>query len=59
MTETLLRQHGVARVLDARLAPVGQYLAPVTPNQPEIDPNRWALPGAVLGLGTVMALAAE
>ena len=59
MTETLLRQHGAARVLDARLAVAGQPLPPVTRNQPEEVQSRWAVPGAMVGLGTVMALAAD
>jgi hypothetical protein len=59
MTETLLRQHGAARVLDARLALVGQHLPPVTQNQPEHAQSRWTIPGALVGMGTVMALASE
>lgn len=59
MTELLLRQHGAARVLDARLALAGQALPPVTPNQPEIAQNPWTVPGALVGMGTMMALAAD
>ncbi len=59
MTELLLRQHGAARVLDARLALAGQTLPPVTHNQPEIAPSPWAVPGALVGMGAVMALAAD
>ena len=59
MTETLLRQHGPARVMDARLALAGQTLPPVTANQPEMEPSHWAMPSAMVGLGAVMALAAD
>ena len=59
MTASLLRQHGPARVMDARLALVGQDLAPVTANQPVAKGSRWTVPGALVGLGTVMALASE
>ncbi len=59
MTAALLRQHGAARVMDARVALVGQNLPPVTVDQPANPPSRWAVPGAMVGLGTVMALAAD
>ncbi len=59
MTANLLARHGSARVLDARQVHLGQILPPVTQDQPAETGNRWALPGALIGMGTVMALAAE
>ena len=59
MTARLLREHGPARVMDARLALVGQDLAPITANQPVGKVSRWTVPGALVGMGTVMALASE
>jgi hypothetical protein len=59
MTDALLLQHGPARVLDARLAMAGQTLQPITRDQPASTQGRWAVPGALVGLGTVMALAAD
>ena len=59
MTDALLLQYGPARVLDARLALPGQDLQPITRDQPASSESRWAVPGALVGLGTVMALAAD
>jgi hypothetical protein len=59
MTADLLAKYGPARVLDARLALAGQQLQPVTRDQPTEPVNRWALPSALVGMGTVMALASE
>ena len=59
MTETLQRRYWPARVLDARLPLVGQDLMPVTASQPTNPQSRWALPGAVMGMGAVLALAAD
>ncbi len=59
MTTRLLREHGPARVMDARLTLFGQDLMPVTENQPVGKISRWTVPGALVGMGTVMALASE
>ena len=59
MTDRLLKTHGVARVLDARLALVGQDMLPVTREQPISAENRWVLPSAMVGMGTILALAAD
>ncbi len=59
MTDKLLAQHGPARVLDARLALPGQDLQAITRDQPESTGSRWAVPGAVVGMGTLMALATD
>ncbi len=59
MTDRLLKTHGVARVLDARLALVGQDMLPVTREQSIRAENRWVLPSAMVGMGTLMALASE
>jgi hypothetical protein len=59
MTDRLLKEHGAARVLDARLALVGQDLLPVTREQHISEGNRWVLPGALAGMGTILTLAAD
>jgi len=59
LTERLKAEHGTARVLDARRPKFGQDLAPVTDDQPATQEGRWTLPGAVLGMGAVLVLAAE
>lgn len=59
MTDRLLKEHGAARVLDARLARIGQDLQPVTREQRISPENRWVLPGAMVSMGTILALAAD
>ena len=59
LTDQLKREHGTSRVLDARRPKFGQDLAPVTNNQPPAKDGRWELPGAVLGMGAMLVLAAE
>ena len=58
-TSALLEQHGEARVLDARRPKFGQDLQPVVAGQPTEGAARWSLPGAVVGMGAVLVLAAE
>jgi len=60
LTERLLREHPGARVLDMRRPKFGQELAPVSDAQPRRDTgSRWAVPGAVAGMGAMLVLAAE
>lgn len=59
LTRKLISDHGVARVLDARRPKFGQDLLPVTADQPAPGEGRWSVPGAVLGMGAVLVLAAE
>ena len=59
MTRELLSTHGAARVLDARRPKFGQDMAPVTPDQPASQDSRWAVPGAVAGMGAFLVLASE
>jgi len=59
LTERLKAEHGTVRVLDARRPKFGQDLQPVTGDQPATQEGRWTLPGAVLGMGAVLVLAAE
>ena len=59
MTDQLLKTYGAARVMDARLGLVGQDMLPVTREQPIHEENRWVLPSAMVGMGTLMALASE
>lgn len=58
-TRALQQIHGAIRVLDARRPKFGQDLPPVTADQPTGNTARWALPGAVLGMGAALVLAAE
>lgn len=59
LTEQLLAEHGSARILDGRRPKFGVDLQPVTNNQPTRAEGRWALPGAAMGLGAMLILAAE
>jgi hypothetical protein len=59
LTRELQSQHGVCRVLDARRPKFGQEMAPVTLDQPTTGETRWAVPGAVAGMGAALLLAAE
>jgi hypothetical protein len=59
LTQELLMQHGVARVLDARRPKFGQDMQPVTADQPASSEARWTVPGAIAGLGAALVLAAE
>ena len=59
LTDRLLKQHGAAKVLDARLALVGQVLLPVTRDQPVGEGDCSVLPGAMPGMGPVLRLAAD
>ena len=60
LTQKLKAEHGASsRVLDARRPKLGQDLQPVTTDQPASQDGRWTLPGAVVGMGAVLVLAAE
>lgn len=59
LTRQLSAQHATTRVLDARRPKFGQDLQPVTADQPTAKDERWSVPGAVLGMGAVLVLAAE
>ena len=59
LTRELIETHGAARVLDARRPKFGQDLAPVTAGQPAGQDARWAVPGAVAGMGAFLVLASE
>ena len=60
LTRTLMARHGAARVLDARRPKFGQPMQPVAPGQQAEDgTSRWGVPGAVVGMGAVLVLAAE
>ena len=58
LTEKLTAEHGASRVLDARRPKFGHQLPPVTQDQPAAD-GRWEVPGAVVGMGALLVLAAE
>jgi hypothetical protein len=59
LTRELQLKHGMARVLDARRPKFGQDMLPVAPDQPVSHQARWAVPGAVAGMGAALLLAAE
>jgi hypothetical protein len=59
LTRELQFKHGMARVLDARRPKFGQDMLPVAPDQPVSHQARWAVPGAVAGMGAALLLAAE
>jgi len=59
LTRKLTAEHGVARVLDARRPKFGETLQPVTADQPAGRDGRWDVPGAVVGMGALLVLAAE
>lgn len=59
LTRQLSAEHATSRVLDARRPKFGQDLQPVTADQPTAKEERWSVPGAVLGMGAVLVLAAE
>ena len=59
LTKQLSAQHATSRVLDARRPKFGQDLRPVTADQPTGKEERWSVPGAVLGMGALLVLAAE
>ena len=59
LTDRLKAEHGTSRVLDARRPKFGQDLPPVTAVQPAPRDSRWEVPGAVLGMGAMLVLAAE
>ncbi|RYF58342.1 MAG: hypothetical protein EOO29_50150 [Comamonadaceae bacterium] len=61
LTQQLKREHGAAKVVDARRPKIGVDMEPVAADgAPEAAPgNRkgWALPGSVLGMGALLILA--
>ncbi len=59
LTERLLKEHGSARVLDARRTHFGEDLPPVTRDQPTEHESRWSVPGVVAGMGLLLVLAAD
>jgi hypothetical protein len=59
LTKRLSLEHATSRVLDARRPKFGQDLQPVTSDQPTAHDERWSVPGAVLGMGAVLVLAAD
>jgi hypothetical protein len=59
LTRKLMAEHAAVRVLDARRPKFGQDMQPVTADQPAPAEGRWSVPGAVVGMGAVLVLAAE
>ena len=55
LTDSLLAQHGVARVLDARRPKFGQDLQPVTRQQPQEPQGVWGYAAVVAGAGVLLA----
>ena len=59
LTRELQLKHGIVRILDARRPKFAQDLPPVAPDQPVPNQARWAVSGAVAGMGAALVLAAE
>lgn len=60
LTDTLIAEHGNARVLDARCPKYGVDLAPVSSDQkPPSSGWKWQIPAALAGLGALLVLGAE
>jgi hypothetical protein len=55
LTDSLLAQHGGARVLDARRPKFGEDLQPVTRQQPQEAQGVWGYAAAVAGAGVLLA----
>ncbi len=58
LTKKLTAEFGAAHVLDARRPKFGLELPPVTADQP-VGAQGWEVPGAVVGMGALLVLAAE
>lgn len=58
LTAQLQRTWGAARVVDARRPKFGQEMPPVMQGQPGVQEG-WQMPSAVVGMGAVLALAAD
>lgn len=58
LTRKLTAEYSTSRVLDARRPKFGQDLQPVTNDQPA-PRGGWQVPGAVVGMGAMLVLAAE
>lgn len=58
LTRKLLAEHAGAQVVDARRPKFGQELQPVAQDKPA-PKGGWDVPGAVLGMGAVLVLAAD
>ena len=59
LTEQLKAEHGATRVLDARRPKTGMDLSPEAGQQAPGKTKRWAVPGAVLGMGAMLLLGFE
>ena len=59
LTRKIIAEHGAAHVLDARRPKFGHELPPVTADQPVGTEGRWEVPGAIVGMGALLVLAAE
>ena len=55
LTDALLAQYGVARVLDARRPKMGQGLLPVTRHQPQESQGVWGYPAVVASASALVA----
>ncbi|MGA8514255.1 MAG: hypothetical protein WB821_05725 [Burkholderiaceae bacterium] len=58
LTTHLRQTWGAARVIDARRPKFGQEMPPVMQGQPGVE-QKWQIPGAVAGMGAVLALASD
>ncbi len=58
-SDHLFKEFGAASVIDARRPKFCQDLMPLTRDQTTAKDSRWALPGAIAGMFTVVVLALE
>lgn len=56
LTESLLKQHSHARILDARRPKLGHDLEPVTKQQPQEHQSAWGYAAAVAGTSALLAV---
>lgn len=59
LTRRLVSDKGAAHVLDARRPKFGVDLPPVSADQPQAEEGRWQVPGAVIGMGALLVMAAD
>lgn len=59
LTQLLRREHGAAKVIDARRPKIGVDMEPVAPDVKPASQTGWALPGAVISMGALLVLANE
>lgn len=59
LTQQLKLEHGIARVVDARRPKIGVDMEPVAVGVAPVGHSGWALPGAAVGMGTLLIMTNE